>query len=256
MDHRFVWYDLLTTDLEAAKAFYGEVVGFEQVPSGMPGARYDLLQAGGQPIGGALQLADAMCAGGARPGWIGYIAVEDIDAALSKLASLGGKTLMGKTEIPTVGWFAMAADPQGAPFQLLQSLPERQAQSDPPAGTVGKVGWRELAAADWEKAWDFYQAMFGWKLNETYDIGPMGKYQLWRAYGENADGGMFTKPAEMPHPAWVFYFVVHGAKAAAGRIEAAGGQVLMGPMEVPGGGWVINALDPQGGAFALLSGTP
>jgi hypothetical protein len=163
---------------------------------------------------------------------------------------------MPKTEIPTVGWFALATDPQGAPFQLLEYLPDRPMEADPPAGTVGKVGWRELAAADWEKAWPFYRDLFGWKLNETYDMGPMGKYQLWRAYGENADGGMFTKPAEMLQAAWSFYFVVHGAHAAAQRIKDAGGEIWMGPMEVPGGGWVINAADPQGAPFSLLSGTP
>jgi predicted enzyme related to lactoylglutathione lyase len=256
VDHRFVWYDLQTTDLDAAKAFYGEVVGFTQAPSGMPGQRYDLVMAGGVPIGGALQLTDEMCGAGARPCWLGYIAVDDIDAALEKLLSLGGKTHCGKTEIPTVGWFAVVTDPQGAPFHLYQTLPGRPVDPDPPAGTVGKVGWRELMAGDGEKALEFYQAMFGWKTNEAIDMGPMGTYQLWHAYGDNADGGMMTKSDETPGPMWNFYFVVDGAQAAADRIPVAGGQVLMGPMEVPGGGWVINAVDPQGALFSLLSGTP
>ncbi len=256
MDSRFVWYDLLTPDLDAAKAFYGEVVGLTLGPSGMPGQRYDLVMAGGQPIGGALQLTDAMRDGGAHPGWLGYIAVEDIDAALAKLTSLGGTILMDRTEIPTVGWFAMAADPQGAPFQLLQSLPERPNLPDPPRGTVGKVGWRELMANDWEQALEFYQALFGWKTNEAIDLGPMGTYQLWRAYGNDADGGMMTRPDGTPGPMWQFYFLVHGAAAAAERIKASGGRVLNGPMEVPGGGWTLNAVDPQGALFSLRSGTP
>jgi predicted enzyme related to lactoylglutathione lyase len=67
---------------------------------------------------------------------------------------------------------------------------------------------------------------------------------------------MMTKAAGSPGPMWNFYFLVQGAEAAAGRIRAAGGQVLNGPMEVPGGGWVLNAVDPQGALFSLMSGTP
>jgi predicted enzyme related to lactoylglutathione lyase len=256
MDSRFVWYDLLTTDLDAAKAFYGDVVGFTQAPSGLPGPRYDLVMAGGQPIGGALQITDEMAGMGVKPGWLGHIAVEDIDAALVKLTSLGGAVHRGKTEIPGIGWFAVVADPQGAGFHLFQTHPDRPLQTDPPKGTVGKVGWRELMAGDWKKALEFYQAMFGWKTNEAMDMGPMGTYQLWRAYGNDADGGMMTKPDGAPGPMWNYYFLVQGAEAAAGRIKAGGGQVLMGPTEVPGGGWVLNAVDPQGALFSLLSNTP
>ncbi len=255
MDHRFVWYDLLTTDLDAAKAFYGEVVGFDQVPSGLPGPRYDLLSAGGVNVGGALQLTAEMTGMGAKPGWLGHIGVDDIDAALAKLTALGGAVYRGKTEIPGIGHFAVVADPQGASFHLFQPGPDRPPAPAIPAGTAGKVGWRELMTSDWEKAWAFYEALFGWKKNDPVDLGPMGTYQLWRAYGNDPDGGMMTSPGGGP-PMWNYYFVVHGAAAAAERVKAGGGQVRNGPMEVPGGGWVLNAVDPQGAPFSLLSGTP
>ncbi len=256
MDQRFCWYDLFTTDLDAALAFYGDVVGLAIEPTAQTDPPYLTLLAGGQGIGGAMAITQEMAAGGARPGWLGYVRVEDIDAALPRLESLGGAVHRGKMEIPGVGWFAMVSDPQGAAFQLFQNAPGYPVQPDPPAGTPGKIGWRELLAGDWQAVWPFYEAMFGWKQNEAVDLGPMGTYQLWRAYGNDPDGGMFTKPPHIPRPMWLYYFVVHGAQAAADRIQAGGGQVLMGPMEVPGGGWVVNAVDPQGAPFAVLSGTP
>ena len=256
MDHRFVWYDLLTTDLDAALAFYGDVASLGHADSGMPNMRYDTLSAGGTPIGGAMQLTEEMRQGGARPCWLGYVEVDDTDATLEKLTALGGSIQMGKTAIPNVGWFAMVSDPQGATFQLFQRAPDYAEHPPIPAGTPGKIGWRELLAADWKKAWDFYEALFGWKKNDAIDMGPLGTYQLWRAYGNDPDGGMFTKAPHVPHPLWMFYLVVHGAAAAAERVKAGGGEVLNGPMEVPGGGWVLQGRDPQGAMFALLSDTP
>lgn len=256
MENRFVWYDLLTTDLDAAMQFYGEVTGWSHKDAGMAGPPYHLISAGDRQIGGVLELTDEMCAMGVTPCWLGHIYVDDIDAALIKLQSLGGAVHRGKTPIPGVGWFAVVTDPQGAGFHLFQNAPEYPLNPDLPRGVLGKIGWRELLASDWETVWPFYEAMFGWKKNETHDMGPMGTYQLWRAYGNDPDGGMFTKQPEVPRPLWMFYFLVDGAQAAAERVRAGGGEVLNGPMEVPGGGWVLQARDPQGAMFALLSGAP
>lgn len=252
MDHRFVWYDLLTTDLDAAMAFYSDVAGFAHADSGMPGP-YNILSAGGVNIGGAMQLTDEMRQMGLPPCWLGHIGVDDIEATVAKVAELGGTIHRPPTDIPGVGRFAVVGDPQGAGFHLFQPNADRPPAPPIPAGTVGKVGWRELLAVDWEAVWPFYEQAFGWKKNDTVDMGPMGKYQLWRAYGDDPDGGMFTKPPEIPVPHWLYYFVVHGADAAAERIKAGGGEVLMGPHEVPGGGWIVQARDPQGAVFAVLS---
>ncbi len=254
MDHRFVWYDLLTTDLPAAMKFYGDVVGLTHADAGMPGPAYNIVSAGGIGVGGALGLTDEMRQMGMRPCWLGHIGTDSLDADVVKVAALGGTVHRPPTDIPGVGRFAVVADPQGAGFHIFEPGPDRPPAQDIPAGTPGKIGWRELLTTDWEKAWDFYEAMFGWKKNEAYDMGPMGKYQLWRAYGENPDGGMFNKPPEIPVAFWQYYFVVHGADAAAERIKAGGGEVLMGPHEVPGGGWIVQARDPQGASFAVLSG--
>ena len=65
-------------------------------------------------------------------------------------------------------------------------------------------------------------------------------------------GGMMTKTSDMPAPAWVYYFAVDDIDAATARVTEKGGQVINGPMEVPGGAWVINAFDPQHALFALV----
>ena len=125
------------------------------------------------------------------------------------------------------------------------------ATSSPPScGKRGGVGWHELLAADWETAWAFYSEIFGWQKAET-DNGAMGTYQLFSASGQTI-GGMFTKPPTVPAPFWLYYFNVGDIYAAAKRVEAGSGQILNGPIEVPGGNWMIQCMDPQGAIFALL----
>jgi hypothetical protein len=86
------------------------------------------------------------------------------------------------------------------------------------------------------------------------DMGPMGKYRIFGAGGAPL-GGMMDETEDAPLSAWAFYVNVDGIDAAVERIEANGGQVTMGPHEVPGGSWIVQALDPQGAAFALVSTT-
>ena len=114
----------------------------------------------------------------------------------------------------------------------------------------GRVGWHELLAADWEKAWAFYSELFGWQKADT-DIGAMGTYQLFSAGGQTI-GGMFTKPPTVPVPFWLYYFNVGDIDAAVRRVKAGSGQVLNGPIEVPGGSWIVQCTDPQGAIFALV----
>jgi predicted enzyme related to lactoylglutathione lyase len=116
--------------------------------------------------------------------------------------------------------------------------------------TPGRVGWHELVAADWEKAFAFYAELFGWQKADA-DTGAVGTYQLFTAGGETI-GGMFTKPPMEPVPFWLYYFNIGDIDAAAKRVHAGGGQILSGPVEVPGGGgWIVRCTDPQGAIFAL-----
>jgi len=246
----FVWYELMTSDLDSATAFYRDVVGWDAQDSGMPGIRYTLLTAGSKQVAGAMTLPQEVCDAGGRPGWIGYIGVADADSAVEKLTQAGGTVHRPPEDIPGIGRFAVVADPHGATFALFHPHGGSPEPAQPMA--PGHVGWHELYAGDGPEAFAFYSGQFGWSKGEALDMGPMAVYQLFEANGRMI-GGMMTKPAAIPHPYWGFYFTVPEIHAAIERVKAGGGQILNGPMEVPGGAWIIQAVDPQGAAFALVA---
>lgn len=247
---QFVWYELMTTDPDAALDFYRGVLDWNTEDAGLPGWSYTLLMVGTTSIGGVMALPEQACAEGARPAWIGYIGVDDADAGAQRVVDAGGRLLHGPQDIPNVGRFALVADPQGAPFVVFKDA-GGQAPPASPMGTPGFVGWHELNAADGPSAFEFYASQFGWSRDEAMDMGPLGVYQLFSAGGA-AIGGMMTKSEQTPQPGWLFYFNVDDIIAAGERITGQGGQVINGPMEVPGGSWIINALDPQGALFAVV----
>ena len=250
---RFVWYELMTSDPDAAEGFYRAVVGWRMADAGQPGMRYTILSAGDRGMGGLMALPAEACEAGARPGWLGYIGVPDTDGAAKRIVEAGGAIHRGPDDIPNVGRFAVVADPGGAVFLLLTPLPREDAPPPPPPNTPGLVGWHELySGIGQEAAFGFYSGQFGWETAELMDMGPMGKYRILGIDGVPM-GAMMDKPANVPASAWGFYFNVDGIDAAVDRIEANGGQVLMGPHEVPGGSWIVQAVDPQGAAFALVS---
>ena len=252
---RFFWYELMTGDQDAAIDFYTRVVGWTASEAEQPDMRYTILSAAGIGIGGIMQLTDEMRSGGARPGWLGYIHAADTDAKVKEIEAAGGRILMQPGDIPNVGRFALAADPGGALFYLLTPRP-REGDGPPPEpapGTSGTVSWRELySSSGQEAAFAFYSGQFGWETITEMDMGPMGKYRIFGKDGVQL-GGMMDKPVNVPASVWTFYINVDGIDEAAERIKASGGSLIMGPMEVPGGSWVIQAVDPQGAHFALIS---
>jgi hypothetical protein len=243
----FVWYELCTSDPVAAANFYSKVVGWTIRPSGLPGIDYSLACLGDHPIAGIMTLpADQMPP---RPVWFGYIGVDDVDAKANEIKAAGGTIHKAPQDIPSIGRFAVVADPQGAVFMLFKGAGE-----PPPAlgmMQAGSVGWHELHTRDSEEGWTFYERIFGWTKDNTYDMGPMGKYQIFKASAA-AIGGMMTDSQSSPHPYWHYYFVVDDIDAGLERVKTNGGAVLLGPQEVPGGAWIVNAKDPQGGIFALV----
>lgn len=247
----FVWYELMTEDTAAATAFYRAVAGWGAVDSPLVGSIYTIFTAGDVGVAGVMAIEDEARAMGARPAWIGYIGVENVDTAAAGLAGAGGAVLRPAADIPGVGRFAVVTDPGGAVFCLFTAqtqMPGQPAAGDKP----GHIGWRELRAADQAAAFSFYAGRFGWTKAQAIDMGPMGVYQMFAVDGTTM-GGMMTKPAEIPMPHWLFYINVDAIDAAAARIAAAGGQVIHGPEQVPGGSWILNGLDPQGALFALVA---
>lgn len=251
MHGSFCWYELMTTDTAAAETFYKSVIGWDTRDAGHPTMPYTIFASGADAVAGMMTLPQDAIDQGARPGWIGYVEVDDVDASAAKVKELGGKLHVPPTDIPTVGRFSMAADPHGAVITLFKPSPQMHA-SPTAANHPGYSGWRELYAGDGPAAFDFYSALFGWTRGEAIDMGPMGVYQLFEVGGEMT-GAVMTRPPNIPAAFWNYYFQVDSVKAAIDRVTAAGGQVIHGPMEVPGGAWVIQALDPQGAMVSLLS---
>jgi predicted enzyme related to lactoylglutathione lyase len=248
---RFVWYELMTTDTEGAEKFYRRVVGWDARDAGMAAVSYTLFSAGGADVAGLMAIPQRARDAGARPGWIGYVAVEDVDACAAQVAREGGSVHRPPDDIPGVGRFAIVADPQGATLALFRCAAQSN-QQPVAAGTPGHAGWRELLASDWQRAFAFYAGLFGWTKAEPFDMGSLGIYQLFAAGGETI-GGMMTRPETVPAPFWLYYFNVDGIDAAKDRVRAGGGQIINGPHEVPGGSWIVQCLDPQGAMFALVA---
>lgn len=242
----FVWHELCTTDPVAAAEFYSQVVGWTVRDSGLPGIDYRLVCIGDRQVAGIMTLpAEQMPP---RPVWIGYIAVDDVDVKAGEIEAAGGSIHKMPQDIPSIGRFAVVADPQGAVFMLFKGLGEASAPLPPMQS--GSIGWNELHTSDWEKGWTFYERMFGWIKDTAHDMGALGIYQLFKSSALSI-GGMMTDP-QAPHPYWLYYFVIDDIDAGLARVEANGGALLFGPQEVPGGAWIINAKDPQGGIFALV----
>jgi uncharacterized protein len=245
---RLVWYELLTTDMKAAEAFYGAVVGWTFAPFDASPMPYDVVNRAGKPggIGGVMTLPEGM---NVPPHWEMYIAVAKFDEAVAQIERHGGSGLSPGMEIPSVGRLRTMKDPQGALFAIIEpATPESQPEVPP---VDGDVAWHELYTTDAPAAMKFYGDVFGWKQSDVSDMGPLGKYYMFgRAF---PFGGMMTKTPDMAQfpTSWGLYFRVPEINAGAERVKTNGGQVTNGPMEVPGGDWIVNCIDPQGAAFSL-----
>lgn len=246
----FIWHDLITPDVEAAKSFYARVIGWnmQAFPSGHD---YTVLSAGTVGMGGIMAMPPEASERGAPPCWQGYIGVDDVDACAARIRASGGSVLRAAEDIPQVGRFALVADPQGAAFIIFKPT-SGEAMPEGTPGMAGLVGWNELHAQDGGAAFDWYAQQFGWTQNRSMDMGPMGLYRIVAAAGQDL-GGMMNKMPHLPAPFWAFYFNVDALDVALERVQQAGGQVMFGPQEVPGGKFVANCRDPQGAWFSLVA---
>jgi predicted enzyme related to lactoylglutathione lyase len=244
---RFVWYELLTSDPKAAQAFYGEVTGWKTQPFG-DGSDYTMFVGNQGPLGGVTLLPEQAKAMGAPPYWQANVEVADVGATIAKVKQLGGKVYVEET-VPNVGRFAVIADPQGA---VISVFTPSSAMESHDVAQPGEFSWHELYTTDHEAAFAFYKAIANWERLGEFDMGAMGKYVLWGRNGKQL-GGMMTKPPEMKQPAWMYYVTTADLDAALGRAKAKGAKVMNGPMDVPGGQRIVQLLDPQGAAFALVT---
>jgi predicted enzyme related to lactoylglutathione lyase len=248
---KFSWYELMTSDTEAAGRFYSSVVGWTTHPMPNPdGSTYTTFNLGDVGMAGMLQMSG-------HTAWIGYIGVDDVDAHIEKIVEAGGKLWKPATDIPGMLRFAVMSDPQGAAIVVFTPDPAMPSPQRPAPPAQGTVSWHELCTGDLDAGLDFYNRMFGWTKVGDIDMGPAGIYRIFDEgdHPEMGDGGMMAKAPDVPVSSWNFYFCVDSIQAAVGRVESGGGRVVNGPTQVPGGSWIVNAQDPQGAMFSLVSRT-
>lgn len=263
----FIWYELMTNDPDAAAAFYGSVVGWKIGPNVMgemaPGTEMDYrmierLDGGGAGCGyngGVFTLDEEMTSQGAKPGWMGYIYVPDVDAKVAEIEAEGGSTHVPATTMPGVGRFAMVTDPQGAAFYVM--TPEPPADDPDAASDVFSVDkpqtirWNELVTPDDDAAVAFYTKHFGWTQEGAMPMGPLGDYRFIQSEGVPI-GAMMKKADVMPVAGWTYYIGVDDIDRAVEAVKTGGGKPQGEPMQIPGGEYTIHAFDPQGAYFGLV----
>ncbi|MFC0203024.1 VOC family protein [Novosphingobium soli] len=259
----FIWYELMTSDSDAAAAFYASVVGWRIGANVMPQAGMDYrmierIDGGGAPCGysgGVFALDDEMIGQGASPGWTGYIYVPDVDAKVAQIEADGGATHVPATTMEGVGRFAMVSDPQGAVFYVM--TPEPPAD-DPDASsdvfTVDKpqtVRWNELVTPDDDAAVAFYTRHFGWTQQGAMPMGALGDYRFIQL-GEVPIGAVMRKADFMPVAGWTYYIGVDDIDRAFAAVKDAGGNPAGEPQQIPTGEYTVHAFDPQGAYFGLV----
>ena len=244
---RFVWYELLSTDIASAATFYGDVLGWSTRDTSTAAFAYIVLAAGSAPVCGLMDLPVEGRRMGARPRWVGYVAVDDADSAAERVRSSGGAVYVPPTD-SNIGRISIVADPQTATLAMVEGLKLQDVRPRGP-DEMGCVGWHELYAADSRAALAFYAELFGWQEVPS-EPGPVASYRLFSA-GDDTIGGMFNKLPRVPVPFWLYYFNVADLDRAMASVKAAGGQVVHGPAELVGDLSIARCIDPQGAMFAL-----
>ncbi len=238
------WYELSSRDTAAAKRFYAALFGWAwaDMPMG-PDAVYGIASLGSAHIAGLMPAVE-----GQPAGWSIYFAVTGCDATVAQAQGLGAQVLVPPTDIPGTGRFAVLVDPQGAGFALLQPLPGDSGAAFDQA-REGHGNWHELVTPDPQAALAFYGALFGWTETRAVPMGPEMTYHVFARDGVDIGG---TCAISGWAPAWKPYFGTGSTKKAIETVTDAGGKVLHGPDEVPGGAFTLQIADAEGLTLALV----
>jgi predicted enzyme related to lactoylglutathione lyase len=249
----FIWNELGTRDLEAAKTFYTELFGWGCEETPMPGEHpgvYALFKLDGVDIGGGYALEGPMFEG-VPPHWACYVAVDDVDATLTAAEAAGGKLTWPAMEIPGIGRMGGFTDPTGAGVGVF-TLGVKDERPDLGA-THGGFCWNELATSDTAKATEFYAAVFGWVADHKTDQSPM-PYTEWMV-GDRSVGGMLQlDPAWGPIPPyWAVYVSVPDCDATVAKALELGAEIKAPAMDIPEVGRFACLADPTGAVFSVIT---
>ena len=248
----FTWCELLTTDTEAAQAFYKKIMAWTAVPFAPDGSYTVFNNRAGAGVAGLMTLPAAAKQMGTPPNWMMYVGTPNVNDTAVRIAQLGGRVLKQPADIPNTGRFAVVQDPYGVTFGIY--TPKTPGPDKEKPG-LGDFSWFELYTPNPDGAWNFYQKLFGWEKTTAMDMGEAGVYQMFGRGGGIPNGGIMKPPPGAP-AAWMPYALVQDAKAAAAAATANGAKIINGPMEVPGGDWIAQGIDPQGAMFAVHSLNP
>lgn len=252
----FIWYELMSPDPDASKAFYDAVVGWDIEPQPAGDLDYRMIRrSDGGNAGGVLRLDSAMQEHGARPAWLGYLFVDDVDQAVAGATADGASTIMPPWSVPGIGRMAMIADPTGAPMYLMKPEPPAgQADATSDVFSVDQpqhVRWNELSSSDSDRALDFYRQHFGWRQEGAFDMGPAGPYRFLY-HGDVRFGAVMGLMPHVPASRWTYFLGVDDIDRATAALNEGGGTVIAGPHQIPGGEYTVMATDPHGAAFGIV----
>ncbi len=241
----FCWVELASSDLEAARAFYPPLLGWEleddPISSDEPYVRATL---GGRPVAA---MFDPPSQRGGPANWGSFVSVEDADATAARVKELGGRVLLGPVDVRDAARIAVIQDSQGAVLGLWQprEMPGAGVVNDAGALTMNQLNTSDPAAAE-----SFYSALFGWDFQTVSDEPPFWSIQN----GGALNGGMMPVPDGSPAPPhWLAYFTTGDLEESAAQVAEGGGRVIVPATAIPAGHFLV-AADPQGAVFALFEG--
>lgn len=247
----FCWFELATSDQDAARAFYSKLFDYEISDSPIgEGETYTIMKLAGRDAAALFKMPEKNYPPGTPPHWMAYLAVENADAAAEKVQAAGGKVMTGPFDVMDHGRMVVCMDPAGAAFCVWQPLTHHGVGV---TGEHGAFGWCQLnmPTAGREAAKKFYTAVFGWTFRD--DAMPMGDaYTTWLG-SSGPRGGMMPMPPGVNAPAhWLIYFATNDVDATVARCKELGGQSMVPPTEIPGTGRFAVLQDPQGAFFAVV----
>ena len=247
----FNWVDLMTTDTESAKAFYTQLLGCETLDFPMDdtegGPVYTQFVKNGKSVAGLFLMTPEMTEQGMRPCWNAYVSVADVEDAARKAADLGGNVVVPPMDVFEFGRMASFIDPTGVALNLWEPQGHIGVEL---IGEPGSFVWAELYTHDTAAAAAFYTGLFGWERQEMRGVGDThyadSVYHMFTSGGAPAGGMLQIRPewGRTP-PNWTVYFGVENIESAFEQVKALGGAVEMGPMTVPGIGFIGLVSDPQ-----------
>ncbi len=245
----FCWAELVAQDADKAKEFYKRIFGWDitDVPIGEDKV-YSMASINGKDAGAIYQMWAEQKDHGVPTHWAGYVSVSSVDDTVKKAQASGGAVVVEPMDVFDAGRMALIADPTGAVVSLWQPMKHIGARV---LGEHGTLCWNELLTNDTVKAGAFYSGLFGWTANEQ-DMGGM-IYTVFMN-GEKPAAGMMKMDENFRGipPNWLVYFAVNDCDGCVAETRSLGGELLHGPMDIPGVGRFATMKDPQGAAFAVI----